>query len=100
MRYVTKSTGGTCVMYTNHVVECSLISIECVDSKFVISCRMMHTWKPQHRFAYQCLDNIKMYKYAKIDQNISCGSRVIDAQRSLVIVLHTSGWSMLTYISM
>ena len=31
--------------------------------------------KPCHRFAYQCLDNVKMY--AKYDHNILCGSRVI-----------------------
>ena len=24
---------------------------------------------PCHRFAYQCLDNVKMHKYAKFDQN-------------------------------
>ena len=29
------------------------------------------------RFACQCLDNVKMYKYAKFDQNIPGSSRVI-----------------------
>ena len=33
--------------------------------------------KPRHRFAYQCLHNVKMYKYAKFDKNIPCGSRVM-----------------------
>ena len=26
--------------------------------------------KPRHRLAYQWLDNVKMYKYAKFDSNI------------------------------
>ena len=33
--------------------------------------------KPRHRFAYQWPDNAKMYKYAKFDQNIPYGSRVM-----------------------
>ena len=42
-----------------------------------------HDWadwystKPRHRFAYQCLDNFKMYRYAKFDQNIPFDSRVM-----------------------
>ena len=28
-------------------------------------------------FAYQCLDNVKVYKYAKCDKNIPCGSIVM-----------------------
>ena len=28
-------------------------------------------------FACQCLDNVKMYKNTKFDQNIQCGSRII-----------------------
>ena len=30
-----------------------------------------------HRFAYQFLENVKMYKYAKFDQNIWCNSRIM-----------------------
>ena len=30
-----------------------------------------------HRFAHKCFDNVKMYKFAKFDSNIWCGSRVI-----------------------
>ena len=33
--------------------------------------------KPRHCFAYQCLGNVIMYKYAKFDKNVTCGSRVI-----------------------
>ena len=33
--------------------------------------------KCRKRSAYQCLDNVKMYKHAKFDQNIQCGSRVM-----------------------
>ena len=33
--------------------------------------------KPRHRFEYQCLGNVKMYKYAKFDQNLPYSSRVI-----------------------
>ena len=33
--------------------------------------------KPRHRFAYQCLDNVKIKKYAKFDLNTPCGSRVM-----------------------
>ena len=34
--------------------------------------------KPRHRFVYQCLDNVKMYMYAKFDQNIPCNSRILN----------------------
>ena len=30
--------------------------------------------KHRYRFAYKCLDNVVMYAYAKVDQNIPCGS--------------------------
>ena len=30
--------------------------------------------KPRHRFAYQSRDNVKVYKFAKFDPNIPCGS--------------------------
>ena len=33
--------------------------------------------KPSQGFAYLCLDNVKMYLYAKFDLNIPCGSRVM-----------------------
>ena len=33
--------------------------------------------KPYHRFAYLCLDNVKMYLCEKFDLNIPCGSRVM-----------------------
>ena len=33
--------------------------------------------KSRHRFAYQWLDNVKMYKKAKCDPNIPVGSRVM-----------------------
>ena len=33
--------------------------------------------KPSHNFAYLCLINVKMYTYAKFDQNIPCGLRVM-----------------------
>ena len=54
--------------------------------------------KPHHRFAYQCLSNVK-----KLDQNIPCRARVMsstgqnDAKLSLVICIisHTSSWTML-----
>ena len=59
-----------------------------------------------HRFAYQYLDNVKMYKYAKLDRNIWFGSRVMNILTkipelaktmlgSLVIILNTSRWAML-----
>ena len=33
--------------------------------------------KPRLCFAYQCLDNVKMYMYEIFDQNIPCGPRVM-----------------------
>ena len=58
--------------------------------------------KIRERFAYHFLDNGTMYKYAKFDQNITCGFRVMsffterhrhrnEAQQSLATVLHTRG---------
>ena len=61
----------------------------------------------------QRLDNVKMYKYAKFEQNLPFGSRVMsvfkgyeltttgrtDAQQSLVPVSHTRGSAMLKCIS-
>ena len=54
------------------------------------------------RFTYQCLDNVKIYKYAKFDKYIPCSPRGMNmfakrpqpAQRSLVTILYTSGWTM------
>ena len=34
--------------------------------------------KPRNFFAYPCLDNVKMYKYATFYQNVPCGSRVMN----------------------
>ena len=74
-------------------------------------------------YAYQSLDNVDMYKLAKVHQNIPCGSRVIsifancgrtdertdsqknsptvqnDARSSIVTVLHNIDWTMLKYIN-
>ena len=59
------------------------------------------------RFAYQCFDNYKMYKYAKFDQNIPCS--VITkrpqpgqnyARRSLTNILDTSRWTKLKLMNM
>ena len=36
------------------------------------------TTRPVRPLAYQWLDNVKMYKYAKFDQNIPCSSRVMN----------------------
>ena len=33
--------------------------------------------KPRHRFAWQWIDNFKVYKYTKFEANISWGSRVV-----------------------
>ena len=33
--------------------------------------------KPFNHFAYQCLNNVQMYKYATFDQNLWCGSKVM-----------------------
>ena len=47
-----------------------------------------------HRFALQCLDNVKMYKYAKFDKkNIPCGERNAEM---MFTFLHTNGWTMMT----
>ena len=55
----------------------------------------------------QCLDNVKLYKYANIYKNICDGSRVMsiftkntftgqkDAWQSLITILHTIVWIML-----
>ena len=33
--------------------------------------------KPRHRFVYQLLGNVKIYKYTNFEQNIPCGPRVM-----------------------
>ena len=33
--------------------------------------------RPEKSFAYQFLDNVKMYKYKKFDHNMPCGSRIM-----------------------
>ena len=68
--------------------------------------------KPRHIFSYHWLDNVQIQKYTKFEPNIPWGSRVVsiftkrarktdqnDARWSLVTFFHTSGWTMLKYIS-
>ena len=45
---------------------------------------------PYHRFAFQCLDNVnyKLYTYAKCDQTIPCGSRIMS-----IFTKTTTGWT-------
>ena len=45
--------------------------------------------KPNHRFAYQWLDNVKLNKSAKL--NISCGSRIMSIFTNLSQNGHTDG---------
>ena len=70
--------------------------------------------EPRRRFAYQCLEDAKMFKYArKFDRNIPCSSRVMSVSitdqgrpagcsaktRGRGPVLHTSDQKMLKCIS-
>ena len=66
---------------------------------------------PLYCYAYQCLDIIKMYKYAKFDANMPCGSMAMNLPRTdgrmlgksssiQKAVSHASDQTMLICISM
>ena len=55
-----------------HVVQ-ELLAFSLTDHDQLDLCSA----KPCHRFAYQYLDNVKMYKQAEFDPNIPSGSRVM-----------------------
>ena len=49
-----------------------------MDTLIFLNLQIMLSCKDQKIFAYQCLENVTLYKYANFYQNIPCSFRVMN----------------------